>query len=466
MEGFEDFEVFGTLEEVQKRLVLLLDGRKYPLSEASARHCCPTWPASTGGRPSWAAGQTVDVELLRLNEPSAPTNLTATLHSTTQVTLSWSAPAKSGGTYLTGYKVEVSKDGGDWEEAGTAHPTDSCFKHTMLDASKAHRYRVRAVNTVGESEPSGIVEGSGPLTGFTLVDTGTGTDVGPLAHGGTITLDDPANGSFGIRVETADGETVGSVKLELTGAASKTQTESLAPYSLYGDDGTNVAGARLPVGSYTLKATAHAEAGGEGAKLQVLEVSFTVAAKTTVEPPAGAVLTAEFQDVPESHNGPDAGDFTFKVLFSEDVATGYAVLRDESFEVAGGTVKKAKRVKDENDEGRDDLREIHVEPKTWDAVTVTLAAARLRDRGGGVHGGRAGTVEHRDANHPGTAGSECCGRAGRGRREGETVTLDFVVTLNRASAETVTVAYATADGTATAPPTTPPPRARSPSRPG
>ena len=105
----------------------------------------------------------------------------------------------------------------------------------------------------------------------------------------------------------------------------------------------------------------------------MLQVSFTVAAEATAEPPAGDVLTATFQDVPETHNGPDAGNFIFRVLFSEDVATGYEVLRDESFEVTGGTVKKARRVKDENGNGRDDFREIHVEPTTWDAVTVTLA---------------------------------------------------------------------------------------------
>ena len=72
----------------------------------------------------------------------------------------------------------------------------------------------------------------------------------------------------------------------------------------------------------------------------MLEVSFTVAAEAAAAAtPAGDALTAAFQHVPESHDGPGAGDFTFRVLFSEDVATGYEVLRDQSFEVAGGTVK-------------------------------------------------------------------------------------------------------------------------------
>ena len=77
-------------------------------------------------------------------------------------------------------------------------------------------------------------------------------------------------------------------------------------------------------------------------------------------------LTARFQDVPAGHDGASA--FVFRVLFSEPIPTSYRVLRDDgAFRVAGGTVRRARRV-----DGRDDLREIHVRPAGRGAVTVTL----------------------------------------------------------------------------------------------
>ena len=78
-----------------------------------------------------------------------------------------------------------------------------------------------------------------------------------------------------------------------------------------------------------------------------------------------APLTASFSGMPASHSG---AEFTFRVAFSEDVDVSYRVLRDSAFVVTGGDVRQARRV-----DGRDDLREIHVEPTSaTDTVTVTL----------------------------------------------------------------------------------------------
>ena len=87
----------------------------------------------------------------------------------------------------------------------------------------------------------------------------------------------------------------------------------------------------------------------------------------TIAGPPTTPLTASFDGTPDEHDGQDT--FVFKVQFSEDVATGYQVLRDEAFSVSGGTVRKARRV-----DGRDDLREIHVAPSSHDPVTITLPA--------------------------------------------------------------------------------------------
>ena len=125
------------------------------------------------------------------------------------------------------------------------------------------------------------------LTGFTVVDTSVQpqTVLATLTDGDTLTLDDPANGSYGIRADTEAGADIGSVRLQLTGAASEDQTENVAPYSLYGDNGQDLNGGRLPVGDYTLTATAYPDSELGGKELGKLTVSFTV--KKTNSPATG-----------------------------------------------------------------------------------------------------------------------------------------------------------------------------------
>ena len=93
----------------------------------------------------------------------------------------------------------------------------------------------------------------------------------------------------------------------------------------------------------------------------------------------GDALTASFEGVPEAHGGPDSEAFTFRVRFNLEPRVSYKVLRDESFAVTGGEVRKARRV-----DGRDDLREIHVEPEGWDDVRVMLAGGRACGTRGAV----------------------------------------------------------------------------------
>ena len=138
---------------------------------------------------------------------------------------------------------------------------------------------------------------SGPatpaLTGFTVVNATDQAVLATLSEGGTLTLDDPAGGSYGILVQTSSGSDIGSVRLELSGGKSHTQTENLIPYSLYGDTGDEIHGESLPAGDYTLRATAYSEARLEGDELESMEVSFRVVAATdTPEPePASLALT-------------------------------------------------------------------------------------------------------------------------------------------------------------------------------
>ena len=82
---------------------------------------------------------------------------------------------------------------------------------------------------------------------------------------------------------------------------------------------------------------------------------------------ATSPLTAEFQDLPDSHDGSTA--FTFRVLFSEDVGISYVNMRDDAFSLSEGDVTGARRV-----DGRNDLWEITVEPDDNSDVGITLPA--------------------------------------------------------------------------------------------
>ena len=152
-------------------------------------------------------------------------------------------------------------------------------------------------------------------------------------------------------------------------------------------------------------------------------------------------LTAVFENLPSAHDG--ASIFTFRVRFSESPAVSYKVLRDESFAVTGGSVDKARRV-----DGRNDLREIHVEPGGYDEVTLTLAGGRACGTEGAIC-----TADGRALSNTLSAtvqGPPALNVADARAVEGQDASLDFVVTLSRAASWTVSVDYATADGSAAA----------------
>ena len=279
------------------------------------------------------------------------------------------------------------------------------------------------------------------LTGLTLVDTGSGAEVS-LADGDALALQDPANSSYGLSAAVATDAGVGSVRLALTGAKTVTATDNAAPFSLYGDEDGTVTGAGLPVGSYTLSATAFAEAGGGGAELGTLTVSFSVAAREVVDPDA---LTASFTGVPAEHRGGgESNRFTFDLAFSENLKLSYKTLRDHAFTVNDGKVKKARR----KVQGSNQSWTITVEPDGWGDVSLTLPGGRAGTASGAI----CAANNRQISNSPSAtvSGPAALSVADASAHENTDDALDFVVTLDRSSTLTVTVDYATSDGTATA----------------
>ena len=172
-----------------------------------------------------------------------------------------------------------------------AGATGSSYNPTEDDAGKTITVTVTFTDDADNqesltSDPTGeVVPDPGPLTGFTVVDTSSVPDtvLGTLEDGGTLTLEDPDSGSYGIRVDTDSNDDIDRVNLDLTGAKTRNKKEGVFPYSLYGDDGEgNLTGENLPAGAYELMATAYDD---DGDVLGTLKVSFTVTAGQPAQQP-------------------------------------------------------------------------------------------------------------------------------------------------------------------------------------
>ena len=85
----------------------------------------------------------------------------------------------------------------------------------------------------------------------------------------------------------------------------------------------------------------------------------------TVAGPSATPLTAGFGDMPATHAGEE---FEFRLTFSEEPEVSYVTLRDEAFDVTGGTVRTARR----RTPGSNLSWDITVEPEATGAVTIGL----------------------------------------------------------------------------------------------
>jgi Galactose oxidase-like, Early set domain/Fibronectin type III domain/Kelch motif len=84
--------------------------------------------------------------------PRAPTNLTATAASSSQINLSWSDNSSN----ETGFKVERAKNGKAFKQIAAVGANITTYADTGLRASTTYRYRVRAYNGAGNSNYSNI----------------------------------------------------------------------------------------------------------------------------------------------------------------------------------------------------------------------------------------------------------------------------------------------------------------------
>ena len=356
--------------------------------------------------------------------------------------------AKKGADYVSAFG-ELTFQPGETEKTVSVtlieDLEDDPYKTLTLNLFNARGGGVEIAVAVGE----GTITNSEtyPVAGFTLVHAATQAVLAVLADGESVEVDDPEGGSFAIRAVAPPEAEIGSVRLELSGAKTAARTVNAAPYSLYGEAGGDLSGESLPAGAYTLTATVYSGGDLGGEVVQTLSVSFTVAAEggTTGEPeaveepeePAASSLTASFEDMPGEHDG--ASVLIFRVRFSEAVASRRRVVR-EAFTVTGGAVAGQMRVK-----GQSDLWRIKVEPGGYGDIAIALPATVACDAGGLC------TADGRRLANALTAtvrGPPALTVADARAAEGTDESIGFAVTLDRAASGTVTVDYATADGSA------------------
>ncbi|NDF30592.1 MAG: fibronectin type III domain-containing protein, partial [Nitrososphaeria archaeon] len=87
--------------------------------------------------------------------PTAPTGVSASAVSPTQVNIFWSAPS---GYTITGYKIEYKSGGGSYTTliANTGN-TATTYSHTGLTTDVAYSYKITAINSVGTGAASSEV---------------------------------------------------------------------------------------------------------------------------------------------------------------------------------------------------------------------------------------------------------------------------------------------------------------------
>ena len=301
----------------------------------------------------------------------------------------------------------------------------------MEDSGEWFRLRLSNVSgaLLGDKYAGGwIYNQEDVVAGFTLVDAASGTDVAALTDGTEVTLDAPATGQYGVRVETLPEAAIGSVWLELSGVKTASRTDNAAPYTLYADGGEG-----LPPGAYTLRATAYPDVDRGGTALQTLSLSFTVAAATE-----DGTLSASFPEsafTSKRHTGSDDRPQVV-VAFSEPVASFDRNTPSVSVTGASGLSVQA-----HTEDGLENAYMFFMTPDGNSDVTFALVADAACASGGiCTTGGTVLTQVPASWTIPGPSGdSSSLSVADAEATEEEDSTMAFVVTLDPAASDTVTV---------------------------
>jgi len=174
--------------------------------------------------------------------PTAPTNLAATPFSNTQINLTWTASTDDVG--VTGYLLERCQGAGCSNFAQISTPLVTTYSDTGLTASTSYSYRMRAVDSAGNTSPYSNVANTVTLSGAPVITA-------PSNLAATAASNTQINLSW-----TAATETGGTISQNLiercTGAACSNFAQvGTATATAFGDTGLTAATSY----SYRVRAT-------------------------------------------------------------------------------------------------------------------------------------------------------------------------------------------------------------------
>ena len=154
-------------------------------------------------------------------------------------------------------------------------------------------------------------------------------------------------------------------------------------------------------------------------------------------------LTAQFKQVPVAHDA--AGFFSVELHFSENIpGLSYRTMAGPAFEATNSTITGARRM----ERGKNQKWVVNVRPAGPESVTLTLAPTPDCTSAHAICS--ASDERLTSAVQTTVRGPATLSVADARAHESDDGVIDFVVSLDRAALRTITVAYATRDGSAKA----------------
>ncbi len=428
----------GAADALPGTMTLHLGGDALQLSDA-----LHTEHAATGSTPAfhwykwtqhgidWDADEAMGIWLtgpVAASLPGAPTGLTATPVAG-GVKLDWEAPSDDGGSAISGYQFQAH-DGTNssrfWWPTGSAATTHT---DTVLSSAKSYVFRVRAVNAMGngaESAPSASVS---PLP-VNHAPSGAPRVVGRAAPGAKLktkmaTVDD-ANGMEKAEFQYQWMQSPGPGSSPSSRGA-RSEVRSGAQPIPGATDKTYQVRAR-DLGTYVMVRVTYTDDNG-----------FTETLESEPRLLEETLLTGWLNALPAEHDGSSA--FKPRLWLSEALGAGAALPAAESFTVSGGTVGAVRRI------GRNSRQwEVTIAPSGDAAVVISVPVRSDCAAAGAICAGDgralSNAIEHT------VPGPVSVSVADARVHEGVDEAMRFVAMLSRAVNRTVSVDYATADGTA------------------
>ncbi|MGB7281134.1 MAG: fibronectin type III domain-containing protein [Candidatus Acidiferrum sp.] len=213
--------------------------------------------------------------------PTAPTNLTATAASSTQINLAWTASTDNVG--VTEYKVERCSGAGCTNFAQIATPTATSFNNTGLTASTSYSYRVRATDAAGNNS---AYSNTATATTAAAAAGNISVTISPVRGGVTIsqTLAFTATvtndvGAAGVTWSTTAGTLSGQTTTGATFSSTTAGTATITATSKA--DTTKSASATIGVTGLTGMTTYHNDLSRDGVNSQEYALTTTNVATAT-----------------------------------------------------------------------------------------------------------------------------------------------------------------------------------------